>query len=390
MRSLFTFSQLLTVIVALALTACSSEPAKPAKPAKKAAAPATRKTPPPKPPAQVPKPKPLTGQELIVSLLPAKLADRNGWAADILAGFEAIKVVPNKDNVCAVVSEIEQESAFQAEPAVPGLNRIVRRELDARREKYSIPQWLMANSLEVKSPNGRTYNERIDTLKTENDVNTLYEDMISEIPFGKELFADYNPVHTGGPMQVSMSFANTYAANKPYPYPLKGPLRNELFTRKGGLFFGIAYLLDYPANYDSLTFRFADFNAGIFSSRNAAFQNAVSTLSGIPLDMDGDLLRYKNGLAIEEPSQTMQALLAIAPRLNMGQAEIFRDLQLEKSPAFEQSPLYSKIFALAPAMPRAMVPKIVLSSPKFTRKLTTVMYAQQVTKRYQNCLKKQP
>jgi hypothetical protein len=383
MYSSLSFQRLLAATIVLVLVGCSSQPAKeeikpsaPRKPAAKSA-------------PIAPKPKPLTGLPLINSLLPQKLTDRGGWAADMLSAFDALKIVPTKENVCAVIAEIEQESSFQAEPMVPGLSKIVRRELDARREKYSIPQWLMDSSLDRQSPDGRTYNQRIDTLKTENEVNTLYQDMTSEIPFGKDLLADYNPVHTGGPMQVGVTFANTYTAAKPYPYGVKTSLRNELFTRKGGLYFGMAYLLDYPAKYESLTYRFADFNAGIYSSRNAAFQKAVSSLSGITLDPDGDLLRYKDGVALEEPaSQTMKALLAIAPRLNMDKTQIYRDLLQEKSPGFEQTSLYQKIFALAPAMPRACVPEIVLTSPKFTRKLTTVNYAKQVDGRYQRCMKK--
>jgi len=382
MSVFFRPQQLAALIFALILVGCKSLP------------PPTSVSLVPQPPAHStkplkPAPKPLTDLPLLNSLLPAKLADRSGWAADIFAAFEAVKIDPTRENICAVLAEIEQESSFQADPVVPGLNHIVRRELDKRREKFHIPLWLMNSRLNSRSPGGRTYNERIDKLKTENDVNVLYQDIISEIPFGKKLLADYNPVHTGGPMQVSMTFANSYVAAKPYPYTMKGTLRDELFTRKGGVFFGVAYLLEYPANYDDMIFRFADFNAGIYSSRNAAFQNALNSITGITLQKDGDLLRYKDGIPDRDtPSQTMQALLTIASRLQLAPSEIFSDLLLEKSAAFEQSRLYIKLYALAPSMPKACIPEIVLSSPKFARKLTTVNYAKQVNVRYQSCLKK--
>ncbi len=377
----------LAVIPALVLAGCASEPPKDTGKVVPAHPPVPSV--PHKPPAKVtPPPKPLTAPELVSSLLPPTLADRSGWAADIVAAFEALNIVPNKGNVCAVLAEIEQESSFQSEPVVIGLSRIVSQELEARRKKYGIPQWLMDKSLAMKSPNGQTYSERIDTLRTENDVNDLYEDMISEIPLGKKFLADYNPVRTGGPMQVNVGFANSYAAARRYSFAHEGSLRNALFTRKGGLFFGVAYLLDYPASYESMSFRFADYNAGRYSSRNAAFQNAVSALSGIPLRRDGDLLNYQDGIALEGSSQTMRALLAIAPRLNMDKAVIFRNLLLEKSPAFEKSQLYVRVFALAPVMPRAYVPDIAVRGPKISRKLTTALYAQRVDSRYRNCLKK--
>lgn len=382
----FTCQRLLAVTVALVLAGCASEPPKDTR--------TVVKVPPPPPVTHkatvkvVPPPEPLTPLELVGSLLPPGLEDRGGWAADIVAAFEALRIAPNRTNVCAVLAEIEQESSFQSEPVVFGLPRIVRQELEARRQKYGIPQWLMDKSLAMRSPNGKTYNERIDTLRTENDVNDLYQDMISEIPLGKKFLADYNPVRTGGPMQVNVSFASSHAATRRYPFAHDGSLRNTLFTRRGGLYFGIAYLLDYPANYESMRFRFADYNAGRYSSRNAAFQKAVSSLSGTPLRLDGDLLNYRDGVAIEDASRTMQALLAIAPRLNMDRDEIFRNLMLEKSFAFEQSLLYRRVYARAFSMPRATIPEIVVRGPKVTRKLTTASYVQKVERRYRNCLKK--
>lgn len=391
--SLFTYRHLLAAAFALVLVGCASEPPKAVGKSSPKPSPSTvqkqRPAATPKPPAPVaPRPKPLTGPELVGSLLPAFVQDKSGWTADIVAAFEALNILPTKGNVCAVLAEIEQESAFQAIPVVPGLPKIVRTELEARRKNYGIPRWIMDKSLALHSPNGQTYSARIDALRTENDVNELYEDMISEIPMGKKLLADYNPVRTGGPMQVNASFASSYAAQKRYPFAYDGSLRNALFSRKGGLYFGVAYLLDYPASYESMSFRFADYHSGRYSSRNAAFQKAVSALSGIPLNADGDLLSYEDGVALEDDSQTLRALLALAPRLNMDREGIFRNLQLEKSYAFEQSPLYSKVCALTPSMPRAQVPEIAVQGPKFTRRLTTGSYVNHVESRYRNCLKK--
>jgi hypothetical protein len=81
----------------------------------------------------------------------------------------------------------------------------------------------------------------------------------------------------------------------------------------------------------------------------------------------------------------------LARRLEMSNTEIRHDLELGKLPEFERSRLYSRVFALAQKqggkpMPRAVVPTIVLQSPKFTRKLTTDWFARRVADRYRACL----
>ena len=286
---------------------------------------------------------------------------------------------------------IEQESTFQADPVVPGLSQIVWKEIEARREKIHLPRLLVDAALLKTSPDGRSYKARIDSLRTEKQMNELFEDMISELPNGKSLLGGYNPVRTGGPMQVSIAFAEEQIREKAYPYPRRDSVRTEVFTRRGGVYFGVAILLDYPAPYSKILYRFADFNAGRFSSRNAAFQSAVARLSGQALAMDGDLLRYKDGAPSSEPSATLSALTAIGGRLGLSRDALIRDLRLEKTSAFAQTALYARVFALADAaagspVPREAMPQIDLKSPKIQRKLTTAWFAERVDGRHRTCL----
>ena len=192
-------------------------------------------------------------------------------------------------------------------------------------------------------------------------------------------------------MQVSIAFAESHAVAKTYPYPVNGSIRHEVFTRRGGVYFGIAHLLDYPAPYNNALYRFADFNAGHYASRNAAFQGAVTVASGIPLVLDGDLLRYEKGRVVEEPGSTELAVRAVAKRLDMTHTQIRRDLEVGRTHEFERSRLYARLFALAEKasgkpLPRAAMPNIRLKSPKITRRLTTEWFANRVASRYRNCL----
>ncbi len=351
---------------ALVLAGCASEPPAPAAPALT--------------PAQA--------RALIVRLLPATASDRTGWATDIYAAFAVQRIAPTQDNVCAVIAVTAQESTFSADPVVPGLPAIAWREIDKRAERAGVPRLVVHGALQLMSPNGRSYSDRIDGVKSEKDLSDIFQDFIGIVPMGKRLFAGWNPVHTAGPMQVSVTFAEQHAAAKPYPYPLTGSIRDEVFTRRGGLYFGIAHLLGYPAAYDRYLYRFADFNAGQYASRNAAFQSAVSSASGVPLALDGDLLAYDNVKAV---GSTELAVRVLATRLDLGDAAIHRALEQGKSRDFESTSLYRRVYGLAEqteghALPRAVVPRIQLQSPKITRSLTTEWFANRVDERFRRCL----
>ncbi len=350
------------MLAALALTGCATAPPSPSRPASDV-------------------------REDIVQRMPAKVADREGWAADIQAAFTAQGIEPNLENICAVLAVTEQESGYVANPAVANLPKIARGEIDRRAAELHVPKFLVDAALAIRSHDGDTYSARLEKVRTERDLSAIYEDMIGSVPLGKRMFANYNPVQTGGPMQVGIAFAESKAAG--YPYAIEGTIRDEVFTRRGGMHFGIAHLLGYQTPYTRKLHRFADYNAGWYASRNAAFQNAVAIASGTRLALDGDVLNP--GASLDEPGETERALRKLSGELEMDDRAIRKALERGDRLDFDDTTLYNRVFALAEArarkpLPRAMVPGIKLESPKITRELTTAWFATRVDERYQRCL----
>ena len=334
---------------------------------------------------QRPEPRPMTAEEgraRVAAKLPPKLEDRAGWATDIYAALATLQLDPDAENICAVVAVTEQESGFKADPAVPNLPQIAAREIERQRDRAGIPRLVLDAALALPSSDGRSYAVRIAQAQTEKQLSDVFEDFIDRVPLGRRFLEDRNPVRTAGPMQVSVAFARAHAQRRPYPYAMKGTLRDEVFTRRGGMYFGIAHLLDYPADYDSPLYRFADFNAGHYASRNAAFQRAVTQVTGVPLELDGDLL-----------AATEAAARTLAERLRLDEGDIRSDLKQATTAAFSKTRLYRRVFELAdragdrPA-PRAVLPRIKLQGAKITRPLTTEWFARRVEARYRECLRR--
>lgn len=323
----------------------------------------------------------------IAALLPASVSDRQGWARDIETAFTSQQLDPSQSNICAVLAVTEQESTFSADPTVPNLGRIAREEIDRRVAKVFVPKALVNAALDTRSATGKTWNQRLAAVRSERELSQLYDELIGSLPLGRTLLGGLNPVHTGGPMQVSVAFAEAHARG--YPYDHAGSLRNEVFSRRGGMYFGIYHLLGYPANYEQPLYRFADFNAGWYASRNAAFQSALSRVTGVELALDGDLIAPGSLL----PGSTEKAARRLGEKFGMRNPSLRSQLEKGDSHEFEQTRLYQQVMALADKtvgkpVPRAVLPGIELKSPKITRQLTTAWFAKRVDERYQRCMKR--
>lgn len=367
----------LPLFVTLLLAGCASDPGAPAQDAAAIAK---------LPKAMQPR-KPADMKTRIVRFLPRQVPDKQGWANDVVTALTSQGLTVSDHNVCSVLAVAEQEATYQADPVVPNLSKIAWKEINARAGKLLIPEFVVRTALSINSPTGKTYAERIDRVRTEREMSEIFEDMIGMLPMGKTLFGNLNPVRTGGPMQVSIAFAEANARG--YPYPVKDSIRHEVFTRRGGIWFGTKHIFGYPADYPDTLYRFADFNAGWYASRNAAFQAAVSRLSGKSLALDGDLIRYNS----DKPGNTELAVYTLASRVNMSKKAISQSLRLGDSSDFAKSDLYHRVFTLADKqagkrLPRAILPGIQLKSPKITRNLTTAWFAKRVDDREQACVRK--
>ena len=325
----------------------------------------------------------------IARRIPSGTADRAGWANDVYVALASQRLDLSTNNICAVLSVIEQESGFKANPPVPDLGRIAHAEIVRRAGAHHVPALVVDTALKLKSPNGTSYRERIAHARTEKDLSDVFEDFIGSVPLGKMLFGSFNPVHTAGPMQVSIAFAERHTES--YPYQPKGSIRAETFSRRGGIWFGTLHLLGYPAHYDAARYRFADFNAGWYASRNAAFQAALTQASGIALPLDGDLLTP--GAGLDAPGATERAARSLGGALGMDKRTIHQALETGDTLDFERTALYQQVFTLAERdaghpLPRAVLPGIRLESPKITRTLTTAWFTERVEDRWRRCMAK--
>jgi hypothetical protein len=355
-----------------------------------------------------PPPVRLLSADEITTLVP-RVKERAAWGkavADALAG-NGIPAEPPAP--CAVIAIIGQESSFQEDPAVPGLARMVEARLESYEGKLGpLGKPLFRRLLAGRTPpDPRSFEERLGAVRTERDLDLVFRDMLAyyqskyprtveAVALAGKLFdvhdlAELNPITTAGPMQVSVRFAEDWARDH---HGQLATVRDSLYTRAGGVYYGTARLFGHQAAYPKMLFRFADYNAGVYASRNAALQAQLARLTGKKLALDGDVLAYdKDGEVAREDTQTMQALHLFrdrfAPRLTDGRLR--DDARQEKTLAFEDTDTvravktaYAERFAVSPEY--AVLPDLELTSPKISRKLSTAWFAQSVDRRFSTCL----
>ncbi len=354
--------------------------------------------------------------EQIRKLIPSRVNDRDFWAKDIYSISKELKIPTTKDNICTIIAVVDQESNFVANPVVPGLGEKAVKEVTTRlNEKFEDKLGTtiggpIASYFEQVLKNQPTpednYLKQMRKVKTEKDLDVLYREIFDYMSkhyhvsaltgaaklVGQDIGEKMNPITTLGSMQVHINYAKDHKRNS----MSTNELRDNLYTQFGGLYYGIHRLMMYPADYDKAIYRFADFNSGIYSSRNAAFQKMVDKLSDTNLALDGDLLSYdKNGDAKTAITDTEKTLIALFTRngILVTPRQLRSDLKKEKDKDFEKTQTYIAVTKLYKNKTGkeplyAIMPEVVISGPKLSRDYNTNWYASRVNGRYETCMQR--
>ncbi|WLF82890.1 DUF1615 domain-containing protein [Moraxella sp. ZY210820] len=344
----------------------------------------------------------------VEKLIPQGVKNASSWAKDITDIMQTLNIERSKDNVCSVIAIIEQESTFVADPIVAGLGEKSLKEINQRlddklgKKVADIFRKVLKNKPNVED----NFLNRIKKVKTERELDELYREIFSYFAkeyhvgaltgaakiIGNDISERLNPITTLGSMQVHIDYAK---ANKRGMISNED-LRRDLYSQYGGLYYGIHRLMTYQADYDKPLYRFADYNSGMYSSRNASFQKMLASLTGDKISLDGDLLIYaKDGDPKLAKSQSEQAVIKLFQKHNIAMTErqIRFDLKREKEQNFENTNTYKTVVRLygektGKYPPYAIMPEVVITGPKLSRDYNTNWFATRVDGRYQRCMAK--
>jgi len=354
--------------------------------------------------------------EQIQKVIPPRVNGRQSWSQDIFDIMEQLKIPKTKQNVCSIVAVVDQESNFVADPTVPGLGEKAVQEINTRlNEKFEAKLGEMIGGtvagyfedvLKNQPTPENNYMSQMRKVKTERELDLLYREIFDYMSqhyhvsaltgaaklVGQDIGEKMNPITTLGSMQVHINYAKEHKRQSGNI----AELRNDLYTQYGGLYYGIHRLMKYPADYDKAIYRFADYNSGMYSSRNAAFQSMLNALTDTEISLDGDLLLYnKDGGIKATQSQTEKELIAAFAQNNVlvTPRQIRSDLKKEKEKKFEDTQTYLALQKLYQNKTNkepmyAVMPQVVISGPKLSRDYNTNWFASRVNGRYESCMQR--
>lgn len=292
-------------------------------------------------------------------------SDRRRWLLAINGALHRLDAdCRDTDWLVLIATVIQTESGVRVDP--PLANRDLEALFDRRIDRLSEENALARGVMSVSDFDEAMREKlRSDTyrghIRTEGDLARYMESdlrpWVREQMFDRylvpeavarqiELYWLPDPVTTIGPMQVNVAKAYRNAVDRGEAIASPAAMRDRLLdpdtALERGVLEGTALLWQSYRYYrqhlpgpEAAYYAAVDYNAGEFSSRNAAFQQMVSALTGEPLDLDGDLLIYGEDGPRVISSATERAVRQALPELT--RERIRQDLLLEKTARFEKT-----------------------------------------------------
>lgn len=352
--------------------------------------------------AETEAPPPTLDTTQIANLIPNRKQDKASWASDIARIYDTLGIYKGSQNICTTIAIIDQESNFVADPAVPNLGETSLAALNDKLESKlgKTMAGVFKKMLATKPDPNHNFIKQIKAVKTERELDELFRKMFAYFSqnykmsavtdtaklLGAGIDEKLNPITTLGSMQVHIDYAKKNRRTN----MTNDELRADLYEQYGGLYYGIHRLMLYQANYDKPIYRFADYNSGMYSSRNAAFQSQLATISGKKLTLDGDLLLWDGDNPKQAKSNTETAILSLGLP-NLTERQIRQDLKKEKTQSFELTATYQAVKEqygkkTGKYPDYAIMPQVVISSVKLSSDKNTNWFATRVQKRYDSCM----
>ena len=167
-----------------------------------------------------------------------------------------------RENACAVVAVIEQESGFQVDPVIPGLGKLALRTIDDA-HRTSECRWLSCTRhLSSNRPTDRpTASDQgcANREAAERCVRGLHRPCAARPQALRQPQSDPHARSHAGQCCLRRAIRRGQAV--PLSRLRARSARRALHAR-ASIYFGVAHLLDYEAPYDRYLYRFADYNSG--------------------------------------------------------------------------------------------------------------------------------
>ena len=307
-------------------------------------------------------------------------ARANEWADTIIDSMEAAGIPMTEEKLKYALILLHRESRLRENPPInmTGAYGRIQVEIDKRLDKIAPEKGDLRDFLQKNVDFFEDkYGERIKNAKTEKEL----DEVMAELRFGVEElltvtatlipeehmqklwreFQNRAKVKTFGALQVGTRAVQHYYEARGEWWVTEAEARERALTLRPNLEVGFTLfnqaLEAYRGDPNQVECAFADYNAGLYSSRNVGVQMMAAELSGHDLVLDGDLLIYEAGRVAQVTSNSKRAIWNI-PGLKGNDhptnpdhyfpddgwrgsyIKVSRDLRFEKTKKFEQTRLY--------------------------------------------------